>query len=749
MNLLDLGSENRRSMNNEKLFPIPSPARREFLKERKEFSNWLKGLQKKYKKKVNSKLIKDAFNLSLFAHAGQKREDGSNYINHPIKVAKKLTEEVFSDNETICAALLHDVLEDTHITRNQINSYFGEEVALLVNNVTKMKNIIEKSSNLREENLKKIFILTFSDPRILMIKISDRIHNLSTLNAIKNKARIERIVRESSEFYSPLSSRFGLNNLKQSLDDEIFKILNKDDYEKTKKIIDTFAPKKKRELLNISKKISKEIKKNSPKCIFQILSREKNIHSVWRKKTEQNLNFEEVRDIYAIRIITKTKNDCYQILGSVHSTCRPLQGFFNDYIASPKDNGYQSIHTAITTKLMPFIELQIRTEKMHEVCEWGEAAHWIYKKTNLSPKIEKNLKKMEKIRLQFRLKSKEKTTKSFVNELQKNFFKERIFVYTPKGDKISLPKNSTALDFAFAIHSNLGSKTKKIKINGKDEKLHKKLKIGDEVEIVKSKKVEIKPNWIFKTITTQAKREIKNHLNKLNKKRIQGSGKNKFYESVKEKGFHYLDLINEKSIKKSTVLNDFFIEDENDLFYKIGIGTIDIDLLLKELVREKQKIIKEGNFSSQKRDVSLERKIFIFKKIKYKKISICKKTRPIPGDKIIGILKDENIIVKRKTNENSKKFIQIKWNLKEKNLYTSEIILTLLNRKGSLFEVLNTFRKLNINILDSFTKVKSVKPELGYAKYMIEVESLSALNSILNNLKNLECVIEARRSMDQ
>jgi len=736
-------------MNNEKLFPIPSPARREFLKERKEFSNWLKGLQKKYKKKVNSKLIKDAFNLSLFAHAGQKREDGSNYINHPIKVAKKLTEEVFSDNETICAALLHDVLEDTHITRNQINSYFGEEVALLVNNVTKMKNIIEKSSNLREENLKKIFILTFSDPRILMIKISDRIHNLSTLNAIKNKARIERIVRESSEFYSPLSSRFGLNNLKQSLDDEIFKILNKDDYEKTKKIIDTFAPKKKRELLNISKKISKEIKKNSPKCIFQILSREKNIHSVWRKKTEQNLNFEEVRDIYAIRIITKTKNDCYQILGSVHSTCRPLQGFFNDYIASPKDNGYQSIHTAITTKLMPFIELQIRTEKMHEVCEWGEAAHWIYKKTNLSPKIEKNLKKMEKIRLQFRLKSKEKTTKSFVNELQKNFFKERIFVYTPKGDKISLPKNSTALDFAFAIHSNLGSKTKKIKINGKDEKLHKKLKIGDEVEIVKSKKVEIKPNWIFKTITTQAKREIKNHLNKLNKKRIQESGKNKFYESVKEKGFHYLDLINEKSIKKSRVLNDFFIEDENDLFYKIGIGTIDIDLLLKELVREKQKIIKEGNFSSQKRDVSLERKIFIFKKIKYKKISICKKTRPIPGDKIIGILKDENIIVKRKTNENSKKFIQIKWNLKEKNLYTSEIILTLLNRKGSLFEVLNTFRKLNINILDSFTKVKSVKPELGYAKYMIEVESLSALNSILNNLKNLECVIEARRSMDQ
>jgi len=736
-------------MNNEKLFPIPSPARREFLKERKEFSNWLKGLQKKYKKKVNSKLIKDAFNLSLFAHAGQKREDGSNYINHPIKVAKKLTEEVFSDNETICAALLHDVLEDTHITRNQINSYFGEEVALLVNNVTKMKNIIEKSSNLREENLKKIFILTFSDPRILMIKISDRIHNLSTLNAIKNKARIERIVRESSEFYSPLSSRFGLNNLKQSLDDEIFKILNKDDYEKTKKIIDTFAPKKKRELLNISKKISKEIKKNSPKCIFQILSREKNIHSVWRKKTEQNLNFEEVRDIYAIRIITKTKNDCYQILGSVHNTCRPLQGFFNDYIASPKDNGYQSIHTAITTKLMPFIELQIRTEKMHEVCEWGEAAHWIYKKTNLSPKIEKNLKKMEKIRLQFRLKSKEKTTKSFVNELQKNFFKERIFVYTPKGDKISLPKNSTALDFAFAIHSNLGSKTKKIKINGKDEKLHKKLKIGDEVEIVKSKKVEIKPNWIFKTITTQAKREIKNHLNKLNKKRIQGSGKNKFYESVKEKGFHYLDLINEKSIKKSTVLNDFFIEDENDLFYKIGIGTIDIDLLLKELVREKQKIIKEGNFSSQKRDVSLERKIFIFKKIKYKKISICKKTRPIPGDKIIGILKDENIIVKRKTNENSKKFIQIKWNLKEKNLYTSEIILTLLNRKGSLFEVLNTFRKLNINILDSFTKVKSVKPELGYAKYMIEVESLSALNFILNNLKNLECVIEARRSMDQ
>jgi len=736
-------------MNNEKLFPIPSPARREFLKERKEFSNWLKGLQKKYKKKVNSKLIKDAFNLSLFAHAGQKREDGSNYINHPIKVAKKLTEEVFSDNETICAALLHDVLEDTHITRNQINSYFGEEVALLVNNVTKMKNIIEKSSNLREENLKKIFILTFSDPRILMIKISDRIHNLSTLNAIKNKARIERIVRESSEFYSPLSSRFGLNNLKQSLDDEIFKILNKDDYEKTKKIIDTFAPKKKRELLNISKKISKEIKKNSPKCIFQILSREKNIHSVWRKKTEQNLNFEEVRDIYAIRIITKTKNDCYQILGSVHNTCRPLQGFFNDYIASPKDNGYQSIHTAITTKLMPFIELQIRTEKMHEVCEWGEAAHWIYKKTNLSPKIEKNLKKMEKIRLQFRLKSKEKTTKSFVNELQKNFFKERIFVYTPKGDKISLPKNSTALDFAFAIHSNLGSKTKKIKINGKDEKLHKKLKIGDEVEIVKSKKVEIKPNWIFKTITTQAKREIKNHLNKLNKKRIQESGKNKFYESVKEKGFHYLDLINEKSIKKSRVLNDFFIEDENDLFYKIGIGTIDIDLLLKELVREKQKIIKEGNFSSQKRDVSLERKIFIFKKIKYKKISICKKTRPIPGDKIIGILKDENIIVKRKTNENSKKFIQIKWNLKEKNLYTSEIILTLLNRKGSLFEVLNTFRKLNINILDSFTKVKSVKPELGYAKYMIEVESLSALNSILNNLKNLECVIEARRSMDQ
>ena len=745
--VLDL--EDRIFMNNEKLFPIPVPKNREFSKERREFSNWLKRLQKKYRKKVNSKLIHDAFNLSLFAHAGQKREDGSNYINHPLQVAKKLTEEIFSDNETICAALLHDVLEDTFITRHQINSYFGEEIALLVNNVTKMKNIAEKSSSLRVENLKKIFILTFSDPRILMIKISDRIHNLKTLNGIKNKERIERIVKESSGFYSPLSSRFGLNNLKQSLDDEIFKILNEDDYKKTKKIIEAFSPKRKRELSAISKKISKEIKKNFPKSDFEILKREKSIYSVWRKKTEQNLNFEEVRDIYAIRIITKRRSDCYQILGAVHSAYQPLQGFFNDYIASPKDNGYQSIHTAITTKSLPFVEIQIRTEEMNEVCQWGEAAHWIYKKNKLSPKIEKNIKKMEKIKFQFQLNSRKKTTKSFVNELQKNFFKERIFVYTPKGDKISLPTNSTALDFAFAVHSRLGSKAKKIKINGKIEKLQKKLKIGDEVEIIKSSKIEIKPEWIFKTITTQAKREIKNHLSKINRKRIQMSGKNIFYEKVSEKGFHHLDLINKKSIKKSTILNDFFIEDENDLFYKIGIGTIDIDLLLKELLEEKQAIIKEGNFSSQKRNLSLEGKIHVLKKIKYKKISICKKTRPIPGDKIIGILEGENINIKRRTNEDSKKFIQVKWNLKEKNLYSCEIILTLLNRKGSLFEVLNTFQKLNVNILDSSTKVKPIKPEIGYAKYMIEVENLSTLNNVLNNLKKLECVIEARRSIDQ
>ncbi len=742
-------SENQRFMNNERLFPIPNPLKRDFLKERRDFSNWLKRLRKKHGKKVNSKLIEEAFHLSLFAHKGQKREDGTNYINHPIEVAKKLTEEVFSDNETICAALLHDVLEDTKITRNQINSYFGEETALLVNNVTKMKNILEESSNLREENLKKIFILTFSDPRILMIKISDRIHNLSTIEAIKDKTRIERIVRESSEFYSPLSSRFGLNSLKQSLDDEIFKILNKEDYEKTKKIIESFAPKKKRELSRISKKISKEIKKSYPTTNLEIFNRKKNIHSVWRKKTEQNLNFEEVRDIYAIRIITKTRRECYQILGSVHEIYEPLQGFFNDYIAVPKDNGYQSIHTAITTKSIPFVEVQIRTEKMDEVCEWGEAAHWIYKKNNLSPKIEKNLKKMEKIKAQFKLNSKESVPKTFINELQKNFFRERIFVYTPKGDKISLPKGSTGLDFAFAIHSELGSKTKKIKINGRKENLQKKLKIGDEVEIIKSSKIEIKPEWIFKTITTQAKREVKNHLNKINRKRVENSGRKKLIQKINEEGFHHLNLVNKENIKESNALNGFFIQTEEDLFYKIGIGTIDIDFLLKELVKEKQETLKQGKFSQNKKTESTTAKIFIFKNSKYKKISICKKTRPIPGDKIIGVQKGENIIVKRRTNESLKTHIPIKWNLKEKKLHKTEIILTLLNRKGSLFEVLDTFKKLKINILDSVTKVKSIKPEIGYAKYMIEIESLSSLNHVLNNLKKLSCVIEARRSIDQ
>tara|TARA_Y100000994_G_scaffold103858_1_gene85619 strand:+ start:4563 stop:6770 length:2208 start_codon:yes stop_codon:yes gene_type:complete len=734
-------------MDNEKIFPIPKIKNKIFSKEKKDFSNWLKKINRKYPRKVNMPIVKDAFNLSLFAHRGQKRENGDNYISHPLAVAKIMTEEVYVDNETVCAALLHDVLEDTEITRSQINAYFGESISILVNNVTKMKNIINESSTLREENLKKIFLLTFSDPRTLMIKVSDRIHNLSTLDGIKEPKRIERIVRESSNFYSPLSSRFGLNNLKQSLDDQIFKILNQEEYAETYKTIKNIAPRKKRALSIVSKKIQNKIKKDFPKCEFKIKNRKKSIHSIWRKKIEQNLNFEEIRDIYAIRIIAKTRNDCYKILGSVHSQYEPMQGFFHDYIAAPKNNGYQSIHTVITTKIMPFVEVQIRTAEMNEICEWGEAAHWIYKKDTMNPSIEKNLKKMQKARVNFKFGVKKEETKGFIDELKNNFFQERIFVYTPKGDKISLPKNATALDFAFAVHSELGSKTKKIKINGKIEKLHKKLKIGDEVEIIKNSKTSIKPNWIFKTITSQAKREIKNHLRKINRTRIEKSGKIKLNEIIKEKGLYHLHLTNTQNLKDSKIFNDLLIQDKNDLFYRIGVEALDLELLLEQLLVEKQEKIKKGKIPTRKKNPSLNESRFIFKKIKYKKISICKKTRPIPGDNIVGILENENLIIKRKMNEKSKKHLEVRWNTREKNIYQSEIILTLLNRKGSLFEVLETLKKLNINILNSVTEVKPIKPEVGYVKCMIEIENLSILNNVLKSLKKVDCVIEARRSV--
>jgi GTP pyrophosphokinase len=460
--------------------------------------------------KKEEELIHKAFKFAEHAHEGQKRLSGEPYFVHAFEVSKTLA-KLGMDAQTIAAGLLHDVLEDTHITEEEINKEFGDDILFLIKGVTKLGTLKYRGHERHVESLRKFFVAMANDLRVVIIKFADRLHNLKTLEHIREDKR-NRIAIESIEVYAPLANRLGMGKLKGEIEDAAFPFAYPKEYAEVEEIIKEKKDSFKKNLTEVSEKLEKELKKNKIKFV-EIDYRIKHKYSLYKKLLKYEMDIDKIYDIVALRVVVDTVEECYRVLGLVHSIWNPLPGRIKDYIAVPKPNGYRSIHTTIFTGLGRVAEIQIKTKEMHAEAAYGIAAHFAYKEQG-NKKVKDDKNKFKWIEELKELKYLPNDPKKFIDHLKMDFFNDRIFVFTPQGDVIDLPEDSSPIDFAYSIHSDIGDHTSSAKINNKMSPLYTKLKNGDIVEIATKKDAKPSDKWIEYVKTSIAKKHIKAYLEK-------------------------------------------------------------------------------------------------------------------------------------------------------------------------------------------------------------------------------------------
>ena len=452
-------------------------------------------------------LINKACNFAEKAHAGQKRQSGEPYFVHPFETAKNLA-KLGMDTPTIVAGLLHDTLEDTGVSEETIKKEFGEDILFLVKGVTKLGTLKYRGHERHVESLRKFFVAIANDLRVVIIKFADRLHNLRTLQHIPEEKR-HRIALESIEVYAPLANRLGMGKLKGDIEDAAFPFAYPEEYKLVEELIKEKKGLYEKYLTEVKEELEKELKKNKVD-IVEIDYRIKHKYSLYQKLLKYDMDIDKIYDVVALRVVVNTIEDCYKVLGIVHAIWNPLPGRIKDYIAVPKPNGYRSIHTTIFTGLGGVAEIQIRTKEMHAEAAYGVAAHFTYKERGLKDDKDK-YKWIEELK---NLNYLPGDPKSFLDHLKMDFFNNRIFIFTPKGDVIDLPEDSTPLDFAYSIHSDIGEHTFGSKVNGKMMPIFSKLRNGDIVEIITKKDSKPSSKWIDYVKTTIAKKHIRSYLEK-------------------------------------------------------------------------------------------------------------------------------------------------------------------------------------------------------------------------------------------
>ncbi|MEK7564035.1 MAG: RelA/SpoT family protein [Patescibacteria group bacterium] len=461
-------------------------------------------------RKEDQELINKAYKFAEKAHGGQKRMSGDPYFTHVYETAKTLA-ELGMDPQTIAAGFLHDVLEDTEITEKEIEKEFGKEILFLINGVTKLGTVRYRGYQRHVESLRKFFMAMTDDIRVVIIKLADRLHNLRTLDAVREDKRL-RIAMESINVYAPLANRLGIGKLKSEIEDAAFPYIHPVEFAEMEEIIKEKKDLYEKNLEEVKESIEKELAKNKIK-ISRITYRMKHKYSLWKKLMKRDMDIDKVYDVVAMRVIVKNIEDCYRVLGIIHSIWKPLPGRIKDYVAVPKPNGYRSIHTTIFTGSGGTAEIQIRTEEMHNDAVYGIAAHFFYKEAKRGQKFEynDNFKWIEDLK---NLNYNPEDPKTFLEHLKVDFFSDRIFIFTPKGDVIDLPEDSTPIDFAYSIHSDVGDHISGVRINGKMSPIFTKLKNRDIVDIIKKNDAHPSNKWLEHVKTVVAKKHIKSYLEK-------------------------------------------------------------------------------------------------------------------------------------------------------------------------------------------------------------------------------------------
>ena len=704
---------------------------------------------KSRRSKEETKIIRKAFNLAVNAHRNDRRKSGEPYIFHPLAVARICGDEIGLGTISIVCALMHDTVEDTSITLSDIEKIFGHKVKSIIDGLTKISGEFDFTSSSQAENFKKMFLTIPDDVRVILIKLADRLHNMRTLDSMKESKKL-KIASETSYLYAPLAHRLGLFSIKTELEDLSFKFTYPNEYSSiTKKLQKTKAVRE-RFIQKFSLPIKKELDKQGFK--YQLKARTKGIPSIYRKTQEKGVDFEEIFDVFAIRIILDSKDekaDCWKVYSIVTDFYIPNPERLRDWISYPKQNGYESLHTTVMSPTGKWVEVQIRTERMDVVAEKGLAAHWKYKeKTENDTRLDKWISDIREI-----MENRSKNTTEFLDEFKNNLYSDEIYVFTPKGDLFPLPLKSTALDFAFSVHSDVGAKCIGAKVNSKLVPLSYVLKSGDQIEILTSKNQIPKEGWLDFVITSKAKYKIKQCL-KEERKEIAAKGKEILSRKLKNLKINF----SESNLK--IILKYYEFEEHTELYYQIANNNIDLGKIKKinqkggELYLSSSitKSIKNTFESLVKKVKKGDDSILIGDgadpNLDYKLAPCC---NPLPGDSVFGFITiNDGIKIHRNNCPNARelrsnysyRILTAKWKINLGDAFITGLEFTGIDIVGVVKElttIISEDEKINMKSLNFDTNDGVFEGEIML--YVYDKSHLEKLIKKLRNINGIEKVV--------
>ncbi|MGI6703457.1 MAG: RelA/SpoT family protein [Clostridia bacterium] len=699
----------------------------------------------------------NAYNYAQQAHEGQKRVSGDPYINHPAHVAMILAEFEL-DLSTIMAGLLHDVIEDTASAMQDIERTFGSEIAQLVDGVTKLGRISYKTKEEEQaENLRKMFIAMAKDIRVILIKLADRVHNMRTLGYLPEIKRKEK-AQETLEIYAPIAHRLGMSKIKWELEDLALRYLDPKGYYE---LVERVA-KKRLEREEYIKKVIIEIREKLHEMDIsgRIEGRPKHFYSIYKKMVYQKKTFEQIFDLTAIRIITDTIKDCYGVLGTVHAMWKPIPGRFKDYIAMPKPNMYQSLHTTVIGPEGEPLEFQIRTWEMHRISEYGIAAHWMYKEGKKNQ--DKFDKKLSWLRQFMEWERDTKDAREFMEILKIDLFTDEVFVFTPKGEVIDLPNGSTPIDFAYKIHSGVGNSCVGAKINGKIVPLEYKLKNGDIVEILTSSNSPgPSRDWLKIVKSSSARNRIRQWFKKERREENLEKGKEIFEKGLKRQGYTTGEILRPEWIEK--VLKKFGLHNMGDLYATLGYGGLSLNQVLgrfkEEMRKEKAAEEKKAEISTvpQETEARKERPDpgtgVVVKGITNIMVRFAKCCNPVPGDEIIGyITRGRGVSVHRldcanvgEHMEESHRLVEVEWYTDESKgvSYMTDLQIKAFDRSGLISDITGVVfeAKLPVKAINA----RANRDNTAVVNMTLAINDTTQLNGLIKKLRTVESVSEVYR----
>ncbi len=682
-------------------------------------------------------ILRDSFEYGAVAHEGQTRMSGEPYIQHPLEVTAILA-NMHMDHETLIAAMLHDVLEDTPVSKEELSERFGSEVAEMVDGVSKLTHLeFENQAEKQAENFRKMMMAMSNDIRVILVKLADRTHNMRTLGALKPEKR-RRIARETLDIYAPIAQRLGMNSIRLELEELGFSAL----YPHRHKVLTNEIKKARGNRKEIVTKSRNAIKRRlrQEKLSGDVAGREKHVYSLYKKMRENRLSFSEVFDVYGFRIVVESVDMCYRILGAVHNLFKPVPGKFKDYIAIPKSNGYQSLHTVLFGSHGVPIEVQIRTREMNDVAEAGIAAHWLYK-TGGSAANNAHKRARDWLNRILEMQQQAGNSEEFLENVKVDLFPDEIYVFTPTGEILELPRGSTAVDFAYAIHSDIGGSCVTARINRRLAPLKAELATGQTVEIVTAPGAKPNPAWLNFVVTAKARSQIRHFLKNLKEDEAKILGQRMLNRELERYEIE-LDQIPGKTL--NSVLKEFSLKKLDDLLIQIGLGNRLATIVAQHLVPEASKsMLKKSDHDSSPLIIKgTEGMVLTFPKCCY----------PIPGDDILAYVSTgRGIVIHRKSCNNlaefrnhPEKWVDVDWEDQVEGEYAVEIKIENSNQRGALATIATAIAKQNASIED-VTMSEDDGRYVGIT-FVITVHDRYHLAQVIKALRPLKSVSKVNRS---